>query len=173
MRDRWVDAGWARSAKLEVELPPFVWLTSRGSTIAGGSFRTWQPNHGLVRHLEAVTNVRLLLERQLRLGRWECERALAKKARSRSSYRDHLPDAILHGDAKTAIEVELTLKSRKRVDQIILDLGIAYDQVWYFAPPRLLPRLRERAAEMPHANLTVYRYPPLAAEVASAMYRPA
>jgi hypothetical protein len=167
LRDRWCAAGWTKSSRLSVELPPFVWLTSRGSAIVGGDFRTWQPNHGLVRHIEAVTNVRLLLEQQLRLGRWECERALAKKARSRSRYRDHLPDAILHGDTATAIEVELTLKSRKRVEQIILDLGIAYEQVWYFAPPRLLPHLREHAAEMPHANLTVYRYPPLAAEVAA------
>jgi hypothetical protein len=109
-----------------------------------------------------------LLEQQLRLGRWECERALAKKARSRSRYRNHLPDAILRGEATTAIEVELTLKSRRRVEQIILDLGIAYEQIWYFAPPRLLPHLRERAAEMPHANLTVHRYPPLATEVAAA-----
>ncbi|HZO96134.1 MAG TPA: hypothetical protein VFB42_02060 [Gaiellaceae bacterium] len=117
---------------------------------------------------KAVTNVRLLVEQQLRLDRWERERALAKKARSRARYRDHLPDAILHGDTDTAIEVELTLKSRKRVEQIILDLGIASDQVWYFAPPRLLPHLRERAAELPHANLTIHRYPPLAAEVAAA-----
>lgn len=173
LRDRWVDAGWARSAKLSVDLPPFVWLTGRGSAIAGSRFRTWQPNHGLVRHIDAVTNVRLLLDRQLQLGRWECERTLAKKARSRSRYRDHLPDAILHADTATAIEVELTLKSRKRVEQIMLEVGLAYDQVWYFAPPRLLPRLRELAENVPHADVTIHRYPPLAAEVVAVRRTPA
>ena len=59
-------------------LPPFVWLTSRGSKVARSRFRTWEANPGLATHIEAVTNVRLLLERELRLGAWECERALAQ-----------------------------------------------------------------------------------------------
>jgi len=68
LRDRWCNAGWTNSSRLSVDLPPFVWLTSRGTTIAGSRFRTWQPNHGLVPHIEAVTNLRLLVEQQLRLG---------------------------------------------------------------------------------------------------------
>src|SRR5206468_1744574 len=47
LRDRWCNAGWTQSAKLAVNLPPFVWLTSRGSRVAQSPFRTWEPNQGL------------------------------------------------------------------------------------------------------------------------------
>src|SRR5207244_6874750 len=79
LRDRWCNAGWTRSAKLAVHLPPFVWLTSRGSRVAQSPYRTWEPNQGLAAHIEAVTNVRVLLECELRLGSWECERAIAQR----------------------------------------------------------------------------------------------
>ncbi len=47
LRDRWCNAGWTQSAKLAVSLPPFVWLTSRGSRVADSPFRTWDANPGL------------------------------------------------------------------------------------------------------------------------------
>jgi hypothetical protein len=166
LRDRWVDAGWAGSARLAVDLPPFVWLTSRGTTIAGNRLRTWQPSHGLVYHVEAVTNVRLVLDRQLRLGRWECERSIAQRSRSDWRLRAHLPDAILQTPERVAIEVELTLKSRSRLEQIVTDLSLEYDQVWYFARGRLHRVLSELAAANPIGNVTVYTYPPSAAEIA-------
>lgn len=172
LRDRWCAAGWTRSAKLSVELPPFVWLTSRGSAIAGGRFRTWQPNHGLVRHIEAATTVRLLLDRQLRVGRWQCERSLARSIRGnwRARNNTHLPDALVHTEVKTAIEVELTLKSRSRLNKIILDLCATYDRVWYFAPERIRRVLEEVGPEAsPWGNLSVFPYPPRAADLGVAL----
>ena len=166
LRDRWCDAGWTQSAKLAVDLPPFVWLTSRGSKVAQSPFRTWEANPGLATHIEAVTNVRLLLERELRLGTWECERTIARSMHSRSETRAHLPDAVLVKPQRIAIEVELTLKSRARLDAIVRDLGEAYPQVWYFAAPRLVPTLEEIATVARWQNITVHRYPPLAAEFA-------
>ena len=83
----------------------------------------------------------------------------------------HLPDGVLLTPEKTAIEVELTLKSRRRLEQIVLDVGIAYDQVWYFAAPRLVPVLRELAAAAPYSNVIVHRYPPRAADFAGAARR--
>jgi hypothetical protein len=165
LRDRWCNAGWTQSTKLAVNLPPFIWLTSRGSRVAQSPFRTWEPNHGLATHIEAVTNVRLLLERELRLGSWECERHIAQDFHSRSETRAQLPDAVLVRPERTAIEVELNLKSRARLDAIIRDLGETYDQVWYFAAPRLIPTLEEIASLARWQNVTVHRYPPLAAEL--------
>jgi hypothetical protein len=165
LRDRWCNAGWTHSAKLAVNLPPFVWLTSRGSKVAQSPFRTWDANPGLATHIEAVTNVRLLLERELRLGAWECERVIAQNFHSRSETRAHLPDAVLVRPERTAIEVELNLKSRARLDAIIRDLGESYDQVWYFAAPRLVPTLEEIASLTRWQNVTVHRYPPLASEL--------
>ena len=79
------------------------------------------------------------------------------------------PTVVLLTREKTAIEVELTRKSRKRLEQIVLDVGIAYDQVWYFAPPRLLPVLRELAAAAPFSNIVVHRYPPSAVDFSAAI----
>jgi hypothetical protein len=139
LRDRWGNAGWAHSAKLAVHLPPFVWLTRQGSKLIDSPYRTWDPNPGLATHIEAVTDMRVLLERELRLGAWECERSLAQTWPSRSATRPHLPDALLVRDQRIAIEVELTLKSRARLATIIEQLSWDYDSVWYFAPERLRP----------------------------------
>jgi len=166
LRDRWCNAGWTQSAKLAVNLPPFVWLTSRGSKVAQSPFRTWNPNQGLATHIEAVTNVRLLLERELHFGSWECERVIAQSFHAGHEARTHLPDGLLVCPQRIAIEVELNLKSRARLDEIIRDLGESYDQVWYFAAPRLLPILDEIASLARWQNVTVHRYPPLAAEIA-------
>ena len=50
----------------------------------------------------------------------------------------------------------------------MLDVGIAYDHVWYFAVPRLLPVLRELAAAAPYSNVVVHRYPPRPADLVGA-----
>jgi DNA-binding CsgD family transcriptional regulator len=167
LRDRWCNAGWTESAKLAVDLPPFVWLTSRGTRVAQSPFRPWDANHGLASHIEAVTNVRLLLERELRLGSWECERLIAQDFHSRSEIRPHLPVAVLDCPQKVAIEVELSLKSRARLDAIIRDLGETYEHVWYFAAPRLVPTLEEVASLARWQNVRVHRYPAQAIEVAA------
>jgi hypothetical protein len=159
LRDRWCNAGWTHSAKLAVNLPPFVWLTRQGSRLVGSPYRTWDPNPGLATHIEAVTNVRVLLERELRLGQWECERSLAQTRRSRFD-STHLPDAVLAGDERIAVEVELTLKSRARLGTIVEQLSWDYDSVWYFAPERLRAALFEFASTAPSDNVTVHRYPP-------------
>jgi hypothetical protein len=168
LRDRWKRAGWIQSGQLSVLAPSFVWLTGRGAAGIDSPFRTWRPNHGLALHIEAVTDVRLLLEHELRLGEWECERAVAQQFAKGRDHRRHLPDAVLHPDAnRIAIEVELTLKSRSRLGAILDELSLDYDQVWYFAPERLGPALSELAAAAPFGNVSVYRYPPPAAEVAA------
>ena len=68
---------------------------------------------------------------------------------------------------RIAIEVELTLKSRMRLGAIVDELSQGYDQVWYFAPARLRATLAELADAAPYGNVSVHRYPPRAAEVAS------
>jgi hypothetical protein len=166
LRDRWKRAGWISSGQLSTQAPSFVWLTSRGA--ATSPFRLWQPNHTLALHIEAVTNVRILLERELRFGEWECEREVARqlaKNHDRGS-RGHLPDAVLHRNGeRIAIEVELTLKSRSRLEEIDLALGLDYHRVWYFAKPKLLPTLQKIATESSWRDVDICSYPPCAADV--------
>jgi len=174
LRDRWKRARWVDSHPLAVDAASFVWLTGRGRTLAQSPYRVWEPNHGLVLHIEAVTNVRLLLERDLRLGEWECERSLAQRLAFDRGRRGHLPDAVLVTESRRiAIEVELSLKSRGRLQAIVDELCLAYDQVWYFAPKRLTATLRELAEAAPLGNVSVHQSPPLAAEIAAAAWRTA
>lgn len=168
LRDRWKRAGWVGSGQLAIQAPSFVWLTGRGAAGVESPFRVWQPNHGLALHIAAVTDVRLLLEHELRIGSWECERAIAQQFAKTGDRRGHLPDGVLHkDDQRIAIEVELTLKSRARLGAIIDELSQDYDQVWYFAPERLVSALSELADTAPYGNASVHRYPPHAVEVAT------
>ena len=110
--------------------------------------------------------MRLIVERQLRLGEWRCERALAQSAPSRSDERPHLPDGLLtNGGREIAVEVELTLKSRARLEAILGELGHRYDEVWYFAAPSLRRAVSAVAGEAPWQNISVYSYPPWPAEL--------
>jgi hypothetical protein len=140
--------------------PAFLWLTGAGIRACGSPYRSWRPNTALAAHIEAVTDVRLLLDRGLALGEWSCERALAQAFPSRSTQRPHLPDAILErAGERIAVEVELTLKSRARLQAIIEELAANYPRLWYFATPGVLPALRALAADSPWANVHVHPYP--------------
>jgi DNA-binding CsgD family transcriptional regulator len=166
LRDRWKRAGWVGSGKLAVQAPPFVWLTGRGAAVAQSAYRAWQPNHGLALHIEAVTEVRLLLEDELRLGEWECERSIARRFAQYRGLRTHLPDAVLTtSEGQIAIEVELTLKNRARLAEIARETGGAYHRVWYFARPTLIHALQTIAAESAWQNIDVFTYPPAPGEL--------
>ncbi len=166
LRDRWKRAGWIGSGKLAVEAPSFVWLSGRGAAVARSPFRTWQPNHGLALHIEAVTWVRLLLEQELGLGEWECERSIGRRLAQLGGRRDHLPDAILTtNEGQVAVEVELTLKNRGRLREIVRETGNTYQRVWYFARPTLVPTLQTIAAESAWQNIHICPYPPHASDL--------
>lgn len=122
-------------------------------------------NPTLALHIEAMTNVRILLEHELHFGEWECERAIAQRlARAHGRFnRGHLPDGILHQDGeRIAIEVELSVKSRARLREIAEETSSKYDRVWYFVKPKLVPLLRKIAAENLYPNIAVCVYPPTA-----------
>jgi hypothetical protein len=161
LRDRWTRAGWARSAQLAIAVPSFVWLTRAGAAVGSSPFRVWEPNPGLATHIQAVTDIRILLERDMRHGEWECERSVARGlARSGNRrFRGHLPDGVLHTDAgPVAVEVELTLKSRVRLNEIVTALTAEYHEVWYFVPERLERALTELKSIAPRQNIRISRY---------------
>jgi hypothetical protein len=161
LRDRWDKAGWVNSRQLTAPGPSMLWLTREGVRVAQSPYPRWQPNVSLATHIEAVTNVRLLLERQLRLGEWHCERELAQGIPPSSRTRPHLPDGLLDtGSEQIAVEVELTPKGRSRLTDIFAEVGERYSQVWYFAAPPLVGTLGALADAAPWQNITVHSYPP-------------
>ena len=58
-----------------------------------------------------------------------------------------------------AIEVELTMKSKRRLDAIVTELCAAYDQVVYFCAPGTLRQVNELAASGRWANLATRPLP--------------
>lgn len=161
LRNRWLKAGWVEGRGLATEGPSMIWLTSEGVRAADSPYRRWRPQPALAAHIHAVTEVRLLLERQLSLGEWRCERELSLRAASRTAGRPHRPDGLLDtGGEQIAIEVELSAKSRDRLNEILIELGQSYDQVWYFAAPSLERTVTALAAEIPWQNIHVHPYPP-------------
>jgi len=166
LRLRWQRAGWVEGRPLIWQGPAFVWLTRAGVQVAGSPFRALSPSPGAAAHLSAVTEVRLLVERELGLGSWECERALAK-AHWRAGGSPHLPDGVLEtARGRVAVEVELTLKGATRLDLILAESARRYPELWYFASPRVLPTLARLAAETPWRNITIFPFPPTAADLA-------
>jgi hypothetical protein len=166
LRDRWVQAGWVESRPLVHGGGSFLWLTPSGIQNADSPYRTWRPNSSMIDHIEAVTDVRLLLEHELTVGDWTCERQLARNAASRAQVRPHLPDGLLDlGSEQIAVEVELNLKSRVRLAAIVEQISEQYDRVWYFAAQPAMHALNKLAAAAPWQNITVYSYPPRTSEL--------
>ena len=167
LRHRWRRAGWVDGGRLTYTLPSLLWLTAEGAAIANSPYRRWEPNPARAEHLAAITNVRLLLEHELRLGEWRCERGLAQAAGPR--YGRAVPPA-----RRAARHGSRPGRDRGRADRegprhgstaIVEELAIGHDRVWYFAPEPAARALREVLRTSPWENVTVYPYPVGAADL--------
>lgn len=84
---------------------------------------------------------------------WLSERRLIQdKYHKETSNQDHLPDGALVFPDSTqyAIEVERSLKSRKRIEGILLDYGLQrrFKEVWYFGSHGITSIINEMANSM-------------------------
>ena len=137
-------AGMVETFRLLADQPAWVRPTARGLRACNSPFGVWQPRLSLISHVAAVNNVRLHVQARDPRAQWLPERLLAKQ---RTSSRDHLPDAVVLTDQRrVAIEVELTIKSRRRIEGILHQLARHHDATVYFcapAPHRVLTTLAE------------------------------
>jgi hypothetical protein len=138
------EAGYCRREWLLAGDPAWVWLTGRGARMTEQRFRPWRSNVGRLRHIGAVSDLRLFLAERLPDARWICERELL---RARPNRFVHVPDAVLEVDSERhALEVELAPKTRKRLVSLVEELRAYHDAVVYVcapAPARLIEELRE------------------------------
>lgn len=113
---------------------------------------------GSLAHVLAVTEVRLYIQSRSPQTEWVCERTLA---REKQTPQEHLADAVVLLDGRQlAIEVELTVKSKRRTRLIIEELTGRYDGVLYYycAPgPRRL--ISELATENTWSSLGIRELP--------------
>jgi DNA-binding transcriptional ArsR family regulator len=137
------DAGLVTTRRLLVGEPAWVLPTSAGLRAAGAGFGAWQPRIGLLAHVAAVNDVRLHVRALSPESEWVPERLLARERKA----GEHLPDGVVLTEGRrVAIEVELTVKSQRRVTTILDELSRRFDAVLYFCAPgphRQLTQLAE------------------------------
>jgi DNA-binding transcriptional ArsR family regulator len=123
------DAGLVTTRRLLVGEPAWVIPTSTGLRAAGHGFGVWQPRIGLLAHVAAVNDVRLHVQARSPESEWVPERVLARERQA----GEHLPDGVVLVDGqRVAIEVELTVKSQRRLTAILDELTGRFDTVLYF-----------------------------------------
>jgi hypothetical protein len=136
-------AGLVRSQRMLVGEPAWVTPTGAGMAACGSGFGVWRPRIGLLAHAAAVNDVRLHIQGRAPSTEWEPERVLAKERGA----GQHLPDGVAITEGRrVAIEVELTVKSRRRVTAILDELAGRFDAVLYFCaagPHRQLSELAD------------------------------
>lgn len=153
--------GLVRVERLLVGEPSWVTPTSRGLALAGCEFRVWQPSLALLSHVAAVNGVRLHIQGRSPGSVWVCERELARER----GVSGHLPDGVVVLDGRrVAVEVELTLKSRQRIEGILDDLAGSYDTFLYFCAPKPLACLTELAASGRWPGLGLRELPTIVGE---------
>jgi len=126
------DAELVTTRRLLVGDPAWIIPTGAGLRAAGQHFGTWQPRVGLLTHVGAVNDVRLHVQARSPESEWIPERLLARERQT----GEHLPDGVVITDGRrVAIEVELTIKSQRRVTAILDELTARFDAVLYFCAP--------------------------------------
>jgi acetolactate synthase regulatory subunit/DNA-binding transcriptional ArsR family regulator len=152
------EAGLVTTRRVLVGEPAWVFPTGTGLRATGHSFGTWSPRLGLMAHVAAVNDVRLHIGARSPESEWVPERLLERERQP----GEHLPDAVVITEGqRVAIEVELTVKSQRRVQTILNELTQSYDATLYFCtagPHRQLSQLADTGR---WPTLGVRELPPL------------
>jgi hypothetical protein len=151
-------AGLVDVRRVLVGEPSWVIPTAAGLRACGLPFGVWRPRLGSLAHVAAVNDVRLHVMGRSPESVWVCERALAREREG--PRRRHLVDALVLRDGRRiAIEVELTVKSRRRTVAILDELRAEYDAILYFCAPGAHRLLTDLAASGRWPSLGVRELP--------------
>lgn len=143
--------------RLLVGEPAWAIPTLKGLRTAGLPFRAWQARIGSLAHVGAVTDVRLHVQSRSPHSEWVCERILA---REKHDPQEHLADGVVVLDGRRiAIEVELTIKSKRRITMIVDELLHRYDAALYYCSPGPHRLLKELAAQAQWPSLGLRELP--------------
>lgn len=142
---RWKKAGLVQTAQVVGGEPVYVWLTKKGIDSVGLPYQHMVPSLGSIKHMHAVTKVRLRLEELHPSAVWTSERELLRSVNKFNEQQrrkiDHIPDGELdlRDGKKLIIEVELSRKTEKRLFSILRNLKQRYNVgegegvIYYFA----------------------------------------
>ncbi len=137
--------------------PAWVIPTVKGLRACGLMFGLWRPRLGALAHVAGVTDVRLHVRASAPEAEWISERVLA---REKQSPQEHLADGVVVMEGRRiAIEVELTVKSKRRTRAIIEELTSRYDAVLYYCAPGPHRLIRELASDGDWPSLGIRELP--------------
>lgn len=151
----WIDEGVLLYRAYYARQQGVFWLTSKGYKYAKLNLRYYEPTPSSLPHMLAVNEVRFIISERRPQETWRSEREIRaeQNAHAKGSTPPHVPDAELvsaSGNVR-AIEVELTLKSEKRLEEIVYDLAAnkRYNVIWYFAPENVSAAVRKAVRKLP------------------------
>jgi hypothetical protein len=132
------DAGLVSTHRVLVGQPAWVTSTRAGLRACGSQYKVWEPKLGVLLHTAAVNDVRLHIQARSPEAEWVSERALARDRRA----GEHLPDGVVITEGRrVGVEVELTVKSERRLRAILDELTGRFDMVLYYCPPATFRQL--------------------------------
>lgn len=133
LTNRWREAGWVEKQVLLSGQPQWVWLTREGYKDAGLEYPYARPSVSRLKHIYYTNAVRLWIEKRSRgEALWTSDRSINPE-RKLEGKRHFVDGEVFYEDKRIALEVELTQKSRPRLDSILRELKKDYEAVWYFA----------------------------------------
>ncbi|OGT57570.1 MAG: hypothetical protein A3F14_05570 [Gammaproteobacteria bacterium RIFCSPHIGHO2_12_FULL_43_28] len=128
-------------------------VTRQGAQISGLP-RLDKVPVGIYEHQIAVIEIYIKLMREYPDAHWMSERAMRKTGSMPRVGRNrdrHYADALffLPDGKQIAIEVELTMKSKNRLDDILSDYVCQFEinEVWYFCAPDVFEKVKKLAAK--------------------------
>jgi hypothetical protein len=120
---------------------------------------------GIYEHQLAVIEIYIKLMRQYPGAQWMSERTIRRTGfmpRVGRGREKHIADALLYLDdpKPIAIEVELTMKSKRRLSDILTAYMCQLDikEVWYFCSPEIIERVKKAAEKF--RMIKVFEYLP-------------
>ena len=132
---RWREAGWVEKQVLLAKQPQWVWLTREGYKDADLEYPYARPSVSRLKHIYHTNAVRLWIERRSQgKAEWTSDRAINPERKAEGK-RHFIDGEVFYQGRRIALEVELTQKSRTRLDAILSELKKEYEAVWYFASP--------------------------------------
>jgi len=139
--------------------PGIYQLTRKGAEQMGLPFIT-KISVGIYRHKILLAKVYIKLKKKYPEAGWINEQELRRnKFRLGTGKRGHVPDGMLIflDGRKIAIEVELSLKGRDRLEQIFKEYlkegSDSIREVWYYCPQELMATLADIAKKLPFIKI--------------------
>ncbi len=152
----WIDEGVLCYRAYYARQKGVFWLTTKGYKYAQLNLRYYEPVPSSLSRLIAVNNVRLLIAERHPKDTWRSEREIRaqQNVNAKDSTPPHIPDAELisaDGNSVIGIECELTVRSEKRLEEIVFDLAgnKRYSAIWYFSPEPVYMAVKKAVLKLP------------------------